>query len=60
MKKKFASSIFSILLASFIFAEEPVADFEIGLSKLKNESPAKTKVVSGSGKEKKVSVQKTI
>ena len=51
MKKKFAASIFSVLLASFIFAEEPVADFEIDFSAFKNENPAKAKSIS-SEKEK--------
>ena len=57
MKKKIAVSIFSVLLASFIFAEEPVADFEIDFSALKNESPAKTKIISSENK-KKTSAQK--
>lgn len=43
MKKKIAVSIFSVLLASFIFAEEPVADFEIDFSALKNEVRQKQK-----------------
>ena len=57
MKKKFAVSIFSVLLASFIFAEEPVADFEIDFSALKTESHTKTKIIS-SENEKKTTAQK--
>ena len=43
---------FRCILCLEFFAEEPVADFEIDFSALKNESPAKTKIISSENKKK--------
>lgn len=59
MGRKFSASVYSILIASFIFAEEPVADFEVSLEVFEREAPAKENAISNSEKKSKNSAQKS-